>query len=48
MKTDRELMNEAQGIKVDVDFQVLIENNKSTVVQRLPVTKILLFLSSYE
>ncbi len=37
MKTDRELMNEAQGIKVDVDFQVLIENNKSTVVQRLPV-----------
>jgi hypothetical protein len=25
-KTERELMNEAQGIKVDVDFQVMVEN----------------------
>lgn len=24
-KTERELMNEAQGIKVDVDFQVMVE-----------------------
>lgn len=25
-KTERELMNEAQGIKVDVDFQVMVES----------------------
>lgn len=30
-KTERELMNEAQGIKVDVDFQVMVETNMLNV-----------------
>jgi hypothetical protein len=27
LKTDRELQNEANGIKVDVDFQVMVEES---------------------
>jgi hypothetical protein len=27
LKTEREAMNELQGIKVDVDFQVMVEQN---------------------
>jgi hypothetical protein len=30
-KTERELMNEAIGIKVDVDFQVMVESNMRNV-----------------
>lgn len=30
-KTERELMNEAQGIKVDVDFQVMVESQMRQV-----------------
>jgi hypothetical protein len=30
-KTEREMMNEAQGIKVDVDFQVMVEQNMRVV-----------------
>ncbi len=37
-KTERELMNEAQGIKVDVDFQVMVENNMQNVQQMAPVS----------
>ena len=30
-KTQREMQNEAQGIKVDVDFQVMVESNMANV-----------------
>ena len=30
-KTQREMMNEAQGIKVDVDFQCMVEANMNNV-----------------
>ena len=33
-KTERELMNEAQGIKVDVDFQVMVEHRMRSVPLR--------------
>jgi hypothetical protein len=36
-KTERELMNELHGIKVDVDFQAMVEQNMSQVVQQAPV-----------
>ena len=37
-KTERELMNEAQGIKVDVDFQVMVEHRMRSVPLRQPVS----------
>ena len=37
-KTERELMNEAHGIKVDVDFQVMVESNMQNVQQMVPVS----------
>ena len=30
-KTEREIMNEAQGIKVDVDFQVMVEQSMRNI-----------------
>ena len=33
-------MNEAQGIKVDVDFQVMIEANMQSVNQMVPVNRL--------
>lgn len=33
-------MNEAQGIKVDVDFQVMIEANMQSVTQMVPVNRL--------
>ena len=36
-KTQRVQMNEAQGIKVDVDFQVMVENNMQNINQMQPV-----------
>lgn len=31
LKSEREQMNEANGIKVDVDFQVMVEQNMRNV-----------------
>lgn len=36
-KTEREQMNEAQGIKVDVDFQVMVENHMRNAPPMQPV-----------
>lgn len=30
-KTEREIMNEAHGIKVDVDFQMMVEQSMKSV-----------------
>ena len=30
-KTEREMLNEAQGIKVDVDFQVMVEQHMRNI-----------------
>ena len=38
-------MNEAQGIKVDVDFQVMVEQNMRAVMTMRPVRKSLSLLS---
>ena len=37
-KTERELQNEAQGIRVDVDFQVMVEQNMMNVGIQAPVS----------
>lgn len=37
-KTEREIMNEAQGIKVDVDFQVMVERHKEKILPMQPVS----------
>lgn len=37
-KNEREMMNEAHGIKVDVDFQVMVENNMQNVPLKAPVS----------
>ena len=39
-KTEREIMNEAQGIKVDVDFQVMVEHQMRNVSQMSAVSLI--------
>ena len=36
-KTEREQFNEAQGIKVDVDFQVMVEQNMRLIGEMQPV-----------
>ena len=36
-KTEREKLNEANGIKVDVDFQVMVENNMNNLHKMVPV-----------
>ena len=36
-RTEREIRNEAQGIKVDVDFQAMVEHNMNSVSQMTPV-----------
>jgi hypothetical protein len=38
LKTEREQFNEAQGIKVDVDFQVMVEQNMKNVLPMRPVS----------
>ena len=37
LKSEREQMNEAQGIKVDVDFQVMVEQSMKSVMPMRPV-----------
>lgn len=46
-KTERELMNEAQGIKVDVDFQVMVESQMRQVPAMKPVRICLLTISAH-
>jgi hypothetical protein len=36
-KTEREQLNEAQGIKVDVDFQVMVEHHMRNIQPMQPV-----------
>jgi hypothetical protein len=38
LKSEREQMNEAHGIKVDVDFQVMVEQNMKNVAPMRPVS----------
>lgn len=40
LKSEREQMNEAQGIKVDVDFQVMVEQSMKSVMPMRPVNKL--------
>lgn len=37
-KTEREQFNEAQGIKVDVDFQVMVETHMRNAPKMSPVS----------
>lgn len=38
-KTEREAFNEEQGIKVDVDFQVMVEHHMKNMQTMQPVIK---------
>jgi len=37
-KTEREAQNEAQGIRVDVDFQAMVEEHKVNTTEMAPVS----------
>lgn len=47
IKNEREAVNDALGIKVDVDFQMMVEKEKRKIPVRSWVSKAIIFIDKF-